>query len=150
LVSVPLLLIAISLLEPGAVTIRRCVAAGFFVAASLTLCVTTDSRLGPRCERSETIRALQRAESRLTPEVTSLIIAAIARTPSSPAGRTRFSSRSGGWNPAGRTFGAKPNGPGAKREQSNPGRWAGLTGAASVPSCSALASAPYWPAFPAS
>jgi ubiquitin-conjugating enzyme E2 variant len=68
--SVPLLLAAISRLEPGAVThAAEIVAAGFFVAASLTLCATNQIHAwahGTHAPRP--IRALQRAGILIAPE----------------------------------------------------------------------------------
>jgi TMEM189-like protein len=70
LVSVPLLLTAISRLEPGAVTrATEVVAAGFFVSVALTLCLTNQIHAwahGTHAPRP--IRALQRAGILITPE----------------------------------------------------------------------------------
>jgi len=70
LVSLPLLLTAIWRLEPSAVTrAAEVVAAGFFVAASLTLCVTNQIHAwahGSHAPRP--IRVLQRAGILITPE----------------------------------------------------------------------------------
>ena len=68
--SVPLLLIAISWLEPDAVTHPAdVVAAGFFVAASLTLCVTNQIHAWAHgADAPKLIRALQRVGILITPE----------------------------------------------------------------------------------
>ncbi len=70
LASVPLLLTAISLLEPGSVThAGQDVAAGFFVAASLTLCLTNQIHAWAHGAPTPTpIRSLQRAGLLITPE----------------------------------------------------------------------------------
>ena len=70
LVSVPLLLIGISRLEPDAVTHPAdVVAAGLFVAASLTLCVTNQIHAWAHgANTPKPIRALQRAGILITPE----------------------------------------------------------------------------------
>ena len=70
LVSVPLLLIGISRLEPDAVTQPAdVVAAGLFVAASLTLCVTNQIHAWAHAANTpKPIRVLQRAGILITPE----------------------------------------------------------------------------------
>jgi plasmanylethanolamine desaturase len=70
LVSVPLLLIGISRLEPDAVTQPAdVVAAGLFVAASLTLCVTNQIHAWAHgANTPKPIRVLQRAGILITPE----------------------------------------------------------------------------------
>jgi Lipid desaturase domain len=70
LASLPLLLTAISLLEPGSVThAGQDVAAGFFVAASLTICVTNQIHAWAHgAPTPKPIRALQRAGILITPE----------------------------------------------------------------------------------
>jgi hypothetical protein len=70
LVSVPLLLIGISRLEPDAVTHPAdVVAAGLFVAASLTLCVTNQIHAWAHAANTpKPIRVLQRAGILITPE----------------------------------------------------------------------------------
>jgi len=70
LVSVPLLLTAISRLEPGGFTrAAEVVAAGFFVAASLTLCVANQIHAWAHgTDAPRPIRALQRAGILITPE----------------------------------------------------------------------------------
>jgi Lipid desaturase domain len=117
LVSVPLLLIAISLLEPGAVTHPAdVVAAGFFVAASLTLCVTNQIHAWAHgANTPKPIRALQRAGILITPE----------RHARHHRGDRAYAVVSG-WSNALldrvlarmeillAALGAKPNGPGAK------------------------------------
>jgi plasmanylethanolamine desaturase len=70
LASIPLLLAAISRLEPGAVTqAAEVIAAGFFVAASLTVCVTNQIHAWAHgAHAPKPIRALQRAGILITPE----------------------------------------------------------------------------------